>query len=257
MGRIVTVTPLPIYVASCNTRDHTELCVRSLHRHADVPFELVVGDSDSRDGSREMLDQLASEGWLRVEHSAKLMWHAAWLDRWLAAAHGPYALFCDSDIQFLRGCLGDMRRVAERTGAAVVSPGLQTGGPYRDHRILTRSMPRPSPWLMLVDVPRLRSLNTSYAVVSEPAPEYPEGQRTFDVGSLLYQRALEAGMTHAGMGLLFRRSFRHYENASWGSVRPVGRIRRRSAAELVDRSLRTLRKRQPGPSRLALVTAAS
>lgn len=246
------MAPIPVYVASYSTRAYTEVCVRSLHRFADAPFELVVGDSGSEDGSAEMLEALAADGWLRLERSATPLVHSQWLDRWIATAEEPYVVFCDSDVEFLRGCLADMRRTAERTDATIVSPRLVPGGPYRDDRLTTRVMPRPAPWLMMVHAARVRALSTSYEVVTEPAPEYPEAKRTFDVGALLYQRAVARGMSHVSMGRRFARTFRHYENASWGEARPVGRLRRRSAAEVLETSLRRLRIIQPSPSRFAV-----
>jgi glycosyltransferase involved in cell wall biosynthesis len=250
------VRPVPIYVASYNTRDYTELCVRSLHRYADAPFELVVGDSDSRDGSRELLDELEGEGWLRVERATTRRTHAEWLDRWLAEAPGRHVVFCDSDVQFLGAFLRDMLRVAERTGAAITSPALHPGGAHHNPALLTHLMPRPCPWLMMVDAPRLRTLKTSYEVVTEPSAAHPQGQRTFDVGALLYHRALAAGMSHASMGPRFRRSYRHYANASWGTVKPVGRIRRRSPEQVLQRALTSLRAGQRRPSKLAVVSSS-
>jgi GT2 family glycosyltransferase len=251
-------SPLPIYIASHNTRSYTELCVRSLHRYADQPFDLLVGDSASTDGSPELLGRLTREGWLGLQTTPAPRRHAEWLDRWLASADADYVVWCDSDIEFLRpGFLGDMRRAAERERAVIVSPGLLPEGHYEDERLVTHLMPRPTPWLMLVHVPSLRSLQTSYEEVTEPSEAYSEGSRTFDVGGLIYHRAIEAGMRHAGMGWRFRRKFRHFAGASWRDVGPVGRIRPRSAASVLEGSLEATRRAQPRPSRLAQTGASA
>jgi GT2 family glycosyltransferase len=241
---------IAVYVASYNTRDYTELCVRSLHRYADRPFALTVGDSGSADGSAELLADLAREGWLALETAPQRRRHAEWLDRWLIEAQTELVLFCDSDIEFRRrGALGAMVDAARRTRAAIVSSGLLPHGHYEDERRSTHLMPRPAPWLMLVNTLQLRSLQTSYEEHAEPAPEYPEGSRTFDVGGLLYHRALAAGMEHAELGWRLRRRFRHYQGASWLGPLPGLRWRRPPDA-LVARGLRSNRRAQATPSAL-------
>ena len=74
-----------VHLASLNTRAVTELCIRSLREHAGMPFELVVGDCGSTDGSLEMLRRMEAEGWLRLEVAPEGRRHPDWLDRWLAA----------------------------------------------------------------------------------------------------------------------------------------------------------------------------
>ena len=241
-----------IYVASFNTVAYTELCIRSLHHYADVPFHLVVGDSDSRDGSREMLQSMAEEGWLELETSAARREHAHWLDDWLASAPAEHILFCDSDIQFLRsGFLSTLVHAAQR-GAAIVSERVLPGRHYQDWRAPTHIVPRPAPWLLLVDAPALRSLGTSFQRMIEPTDRYPEGQVTYDIGAKLYERTLEAGMRHATLGWSFRRRYRHFGNASWGSrsPMPVGRIRRRDATVVLNEGLTEMRRASRRPSAL-------
>jgi GT2 family glycosyltransferase len=243
--------PVAVYLASYNTRDYTELCLRSLHRFADRPFALHVGDSGSHDGSREMLVEFEREGWLTLESHADPRRHAVWLDQWLAGADSEYLLFCDSDIQFRRrGFLAAMLDAARREQAAIVSPGLLPTGPYEDERLVTQLMPRPIPWLMLVHTPSLRRLQTSFEEFTEPSLEYPQGKRTFDVGGLLYRRALDAGMNYVALDRRFARTFRHFGGASWQGVAP-GLIRRRSPALVLARALADNRRHQPSPSPLA------
>lgn len=243
---------LTVYVASWNTAQYTELCVRSLHRYADAPFHLVVGDSDSRDGSAEMLQALADQGWLELDGSPVRLEHTHWLDHWLASTEAEHVAFCDSDMQFLRsGYLSRLARAA-RDGAAMASAEVLRGGHYEDWRGETHLMPRPAPWLMLAHAPSLRSLQTSFRMTTEPANEYPEGQKTYDIGSKLYHAVIEAGMSYETLGWRFRRSYRHFGGASWGtrSPQPVGRIRRRHAALVLNQGLEMMRRGSAHPSRL-------
>jgi hypothetical protein len=154
-------------------------------------------------------------------------------------------------VQFRRpGFLSDLVGAAQ-TGAAIVSERVLPGGHYQDWRAPTHTMPRPAPWLFLADVPSLRSLGTSFVRVTEPSDEYPEGQVTYDVGAKLYQRALDTGLRHATLGPSFRRKYRHFGNASWGSrtPMPVGRIRHRPAATLMSDGLAEMRSIRTRPSR--------
>jgi len=250
--------PIEIYVASFNTRLYTELCVRSLHASADHPFRLTVGDSGSRDGSAELLAQLATDGWLELELSRGPRRHSAWLDGWLAGATARRVLFCDSDIEFRRpGLLGEIASLAERTGAAIVTSEVLPADHYEDadEGITTHLMSRPAPWLMMVDADALRPLQISFEKHTEPCDDYPEGSRTFDVGARLYHEALARGLGHAVLPRRARRSFRHYVGASWRTVRPVGRLRRRTPLDVVQRSLTRLREAQPAPSRHVVAVA--
>jgi glycosyltransferase involved in cell wall biosynthesis len=250
---------LTIYVASFNTVGYTELCIRSLHHYADQPFALVVGDSESVDGSREMLEAMAHEGWLDLETTPKRRIHWDWLDRWLASARTDYVVFCDSDVQFLRsGFLSDLTRAAER-GAVMACERILPHSHYQDWRPATHLMPRPTPWMMLVHAPSLRSLNTSFQKLTEPTDKYPEGQLTYDVGGMLYNKALEAGMRTEALGRSFRRKYRHFGNASWGAREPlpVGRIRRRPAERVLAAGLEEMRRVRTQPSAFHRLTVAA
>jgi GT2 family glycosyltransferase len=58
---------ITVHVASWNTASATELCLRTMRRHAGHPFALVVGDGGSTDGSLAMLRDFAQRGWLELE----------------------------------------------------------------------------------------------------------------------------------------------------------------------------------------------
>jgi glycosyltransferase involved in cell wall biosynthesis len=73
-----------VHVPTINTAAVTELCIRTMRRRAGAPFELVVGDGGSTDGSLDVLRRFERDGWLTLEIAPGGRTHAAWLDKWFA-----------------------------------------------------------------------------------------------------------------------------------------------------------------------------
>jgi glycosyltransferase involved in cell wall biosynthesis len=213
--------PVRVHVASINTAAVTELCIRSMRRLAGAPFELVVGDCGSTDGSIEMLERFAADGWLELEVAPGGRRHAAWLDQWFAACPTRYALFVDSDVEFLRaGWLREMLDAAAAHDAALVATRIQAvdGVPYRHPvsgaaRLLAA---RPEPWLLLLDVERLRGRVTAgFAYRDEPQPDAPGGKVAYDVGAAFFRDVRDQGLTWVEMPPAFAAAYHHFGGLSW------------------------------------------
>jgi glycosyltransferase involved in cell wall biosynthesis len=243
----VTASPsVTVHVASFNTRSATELCIRSLRRFADHPFELRVGDSGSSDGSVEMLERMAARGWLELETSDEPRVHSYWLDHWLAICEAEYAVFVDSDVQFLR--TGWLRQLVDRArtmGAAVVCGEFLPAGSFTEpvggrH---VHGAARPSPWLFLVRVAPVRALGISFGVAVEEPAAVPEGVVLYDVGGRLFQEAVSQGLSWAEMPERYRRRlYQHFGGLSW--LPTEGRRGRKKLRDLrrVERRLASARK---------------
>jgi len=212
-----------VHIASIDTAAATELAVRSSRVFAGEPFELVVGDGGSTDGSVEMLRQLEQQGLLSFEGTADGRSHAEWLDDWVERCDRRYAVFVDSDVEFLRhGWLADMVRVADETSAALVCAELLEGNPHYIHPITgdeARLEKRPSPWLVLVDPASVRATSASFAYMSEDDPAAPGGAIAYDVGADLFRRLEGAGLHCAVMPTEFRKKYRHFGGLSWKPLR--------------------------------------
>lgn len=210
------------FTASLNTAPDTELCIRTMRCTA-PGLELTVGDCGSTDGSVEMLRRFERSGWLSLEVAPGGREHAAWLDHWVATSPARYALFVDSDVEFLRpGWLESMMSTMLAAGHALVCseflPGVDA---WFDERfgITVDVAARPAPWLLLVDVEALRPLRTSFAFTTQPHPGGTGRDQWLDVGARVLQDVEAAGRTWAVMGGDFRSNYVHFGGRSWASRR--------------------------------------
>jgi hypothetical protein len=202
-----------VHIASINTRWATELCIRSMRATAGRPFDLVVGDCGSTDGSITMLRRFERDGWLDLEVAHGGRRHAEWLDGWLAACKARYCVFSDSDIEYLEaGWLDEMVRTAQETGAALVCEAISPEDPDYISPINGAELSlaaRPTPWLMLVDTTKIELPIASFAFV--PAEE----GTTYDVGAKFLADLERRGLKAAEMPSGFQTRFHHYGGVSW------------------------------------------
>ena len=262
-----------VFVASLDTAEATELCIRSARSLAGHPFSLHVGDCGSTDGSVEMLRRLAGSGWLTLDVAAGGRYHADWLDHWLATCTDRYAVFVDSDVEFRRAnWLRDLVAEAAGSDAALVAgewlaevaafPAPRAGLDPADRAEMletwfgghetVRLAGRPAPWLLLVDVVQLRRLGTTFAFLLEQA-DRPEDVVAFDVGGALFRDVVSAGLTWALMPGPFREAYHHYGGLSWVPLKGRRGLKKRRDLILVKVRLRAARRREgrsdlPGPS---------
>jgi glycosyltransferase involved in cell wall biosynthesis len=226
-----------VHIASYNTVHATELCVRSARLTERAPFQLLVGDGGSSDDTIRMLSALSARYGVEVEHGGRRS-HADWLDRWTSARDVDYLVFVDSDVEFRRpGWLSEMVEVAQSTGAALVAAELLPEVPGYVEPLLDnlrmRVMPRPSPWLLLLDARQMDSLGAvSFHGLHQPDRSAEEGHRFWDVGGAVMREVTRQGLTWTIMPATFRRSYHHYGNVTWADASKGGTVlaRRRDAA---------------------------
>jgi len=124
-GRSVPEGLASIVIPHYQTPDLARLCLRAIRRLTDHPYEVIVVDNHSRDGS---LEYLRSVGWIRLiergpetEPSAVLA-HASAMDIGTAAARGHWLVSFHTDTIVRReGWLGEMlARLRENPRAAAL-----------------------------------------------------------------------------------------------------------------------------------------
>jgi hypothetical protein len=207
-----------VYVASYNTAAATELCVRSMHRYAGRPFSLTVGDGGSHDDSPAMLRSLASDGWLELESAPGGRAHAEWLDHWFATCPYRYAVFSDSDVEYLEDrWLDALVTTAQRSAAALVATRIQARDwPEYVHPITgkaARLAPRPEPWLMLIDVAQARDRVTAGFAYAEEQSD--QGLVAYDIGAAFFASLQSVGLEFVEMPAAYQASYRHFGGMSW------------------------------------------
>jgi len=249
-----------VHVASLNTRAATELCIRTMRLHADYPFELIVGDGGSTDGSVEVLEDFARRGWLTVQHADHT--HAGWLDAWRSQAASRYLVFADSDMDFRRkGWLRDLVAHARTTGAALVALDINPLATNVREPVsgrLIRGMPAPTTWLFLVDGAQLADLDESFAFRAVDTDAVPEGCIVYDTGAALLERIQGSGREAVAMSASYRARVKHYGSMTWMPLAgEPGRRKRRNLA-VIERRLRAVRTLESTdhPARRALARAA-
>ncbi len=212
-----------VHVASINTRFATELCIRTMRQFAGHPFRLFVGDCGSTDGSIDMLRSFEARGWLDLEVAPNGRMHAEWLDKWLRECSTRYAVFVDSDIEFFEpGWLGDMVAAARTNDAALVCAQMlpERARYVHPHTGAKRTLgARPAPWLLLVDMERVRGrVDASFAYVDVVDPEAFGGKVGYDVAGAYFAALRDEGLGWVEMPESFRAAYRHFSGLSWRRV---------------------------------------
>lgn len=245
-----------VCVASLNTAQVTELCIRSLREFAGAPITLKVGDCGSTDGSQEMLRAFAENGWLTLEVAQEGRRHPDWLDQWLENCETRFLVFSDSDVEYrVPNWLKDMLDKAANTGAALVCGRMQYPPATFIHPktgARRRLAQRPTPWLLMLDLDQLRGeVSESFGYKDEEDPEAFGGKVAYDVGAKYFAAVVQSGLHWEEMPPEWQSHYRHFGGLTWLGARGDGvgpKKRAKQAVKLltVKRRLRVARKNHWG-----------
>ncbi len=212
-----------VHVASKDTLLYTELCLRSMWRLAGRPFQLVVGDCSSTDGSQKLLRKLASEGRLTLQESAAETGHGDWIDRWRLECTTPYMVVVDSDVEFtqpdwlarLLASMGDASMLAYGVVPERTRKETRFGEPI-EYTLLGR----PDPCVLVLDHERTRHITAGFEWREEAGRWPPE--RAYDTAGYFASVLEQDGQSWATIPAPVKASFNHFGGRSWR-----GRSRRR------------------------------
>lgn len=123
-GRKVQPGLTSIIVLAWNGWEHTQKCLASVLEHTKQPYEIVVVDNGSTDGTVDELRRLvARTPQLRVIANRSNRGFAAGNNQGLAIARGEFVLLLNNDTVVTRGWLARLLRVFEREPrAGIVGP---------------------------------------------------------------------------------------------------------------------------------------
>lgn len=128
----MTEPVLSIIIVSFNTRTLLAQCLASIRRHPPpVPFETIVADNDSGDGSPEMVETDFPE--VRLIRTGANVGFGAANNRGLQAAKGGVLFFLNSDTELLPGTIAPLlERLHGNPRVGIVGPTEQDtkGVPY-------------------------------------------------------------------------------------------------------------------------------
>lgn len=258
----VQTASVSVCIASLNTAQATELCLRSARRLAGYPLTIQVGDCGSSDGSLDMLRNFEAMGWLSLEVAPSGRYHSIWLDHWLNTCQTDFVVFVDSDVEFRRpDWLRELVERAQTADAALVAaemlpeiPNFQAprdGMTEQDRaemlkrwfagQEIVRLATRPAPWLLLLDVRKVRPLELSFAYQLEKA-DIPEGIVAFDIGGGLYRSLDFSGQTCRLMPESYRSAYHHYGGLSWIPLTGRRGLKKRRDLVMVKYRLNRLRR---------------
>ena len=116
-----------VVVLTCNQIEYTRKCVDSLFRYTDFPFEFIVIDNGSRDGTVKYLEKLVeynlTEVELKIIKNKNNLGFAKGINQGLAVARGKYILLMNNDIIVTPGWLNKLIEAIERKpGIGIVGP---------------------------------------------------------------------------------------------------------------------------------------
>jgi len=110
---------IPLY----NQLHHTRQCLESLRRHTRMPYELILVDNASSDGTREYLQTQEATV---IANDANLGCAKAW-NQGVLASRGDVVGILNNDIVVTAGWLEGLLAFMDKTGCGIVSPAAREG----------------------------------------------------------------------------------------------------------------------------------
>jgi hypothetical protein len=229
---------MTVHIASAGNEWLAELAVLSAVRHSSVPLDFVIGDSDGSQVDR--LRRLERTVPVRVEVAPGRK-HAEWIDHWIERSHSRFAFFLDSDVFIRRGCWVTPLLAELEGGAAIVSCEISEqeviAEPVRG--AIATMLRRPAPWVMAVDVEKVRATHTSFLFRNA---YLADEILAWDVGGRVLEELVEAGEPVTALPDAYRRYYRHIGGMSWRGA-PKARIEARRWAMLWEARARSIGER--------------
>ena len=112
-----------LVIAVWNQLDYTKRCLNSIEQWTDLPYEVVIVDNGSTDGTREFLRTVKAKV---ITNDTNLGCAKAW-NQGVRASQGEVIGILNNDIVVTPGWLTTLMGFMERTGHGIVSPSAREG----------------------------------------------------------------------------------------------------------------------------------
>lgn len=112
-----------IVMAVCNQVNYTKLCIESIQKNTDIPYELIVVDNASKDETSEFLKAINAHVVTNPENRGCAI---AW-NQGVKCAKGDYLCIINNDIVVTKGWLSILISFMEKGNYHIVSPAVVEG----------------------------------------------------------------------------------------------------------------------------------
>src|SRR5438093_2669511 len=120
---MTTIPQVSLVIPVYNQVHYTKQCVASITRWTDLPYELVIVDNASTDGTGEFLSSLESKV---ITNPSNVGCAKAW-NQGVLASQGKVIGILNNDIVVTPGWLYGLLRFMDHKGHGIVSPAAREG----------------------------------------------------------------------------------------------------------------------------------
>ena len=123
MSRTMSTKPVSLVIPVYNQLDYTRQCLDSIARCTDQPYELIIVDNASTDGTQEFLRSVKATV---IANQHNLGCAKAW-NQGVRASHGDIIGILNNDIVVTKGWIEGLMKFMEKTSHGIVSPAAREG----------------------------------------------------------------------------------------------------------------------------------
>lgn len=201
---------ISVIIVSWNASAFLEECLDSLSVGIMRPYEVIVVENDSSDGSAEMVAHRFP--WVNLIETGANVGFARGNNIGIQNSRGQYIALVNSDVKVLPGCLDNLAEFLERNPeAGMVGPRIF----YGDGRQQSSCRRFPSLWNNACEVFGLNKLFPRSATFAGEHMSYFTYDRTCEVDVLVGCFVMARQVALADFGLLDEKFFMYSEDVDW------------------------------------------
>ena len=123
MSGTISTKPVSLVIPVYNQLDYTRQCLDSIARCTGQPYELIIVDNASTDGTQKFLSDSKAT---IITNQHNLGCAKAW-NQGVRASHGDVIGILNNDIVVTKGWIESLQKFMEKAGHGIVSPAAREG----------------------------------------------------------------------------------------------------------------------------------